>query len=60
VRVTYTVNAVDAVDGSVPVSCQPASGSRFKIGRTLVRCSATDNSANTQTATFTVIVKARR
>ncbi len=60
VRVTYTVNAVDAVDGSVPISCKPASGSRFRIGRTLVRCSATDNSANTQTATFTVIVKARR
>ncbi len=59
-RVTYKLDAADAVDGSVPVSCKPKSGSRFKIGRTLVRCSATDRSANTRTASFMVIVKARR
>ena len=57
VRVTYRVTARDAVDGSVRVSCQPRSGSRFKIGRTFVKCSATDTSANAKTGRFRVIVK---
>jgi hypothetical protein len=57
VRVTYRVTASDAVDGSVPVSCQPRSGSRFKIGRSFVKCSATDTSANAKTGRFRVIVK---
>ncbi|MEK6274416.1 MAG: HYR domain-containing protein [Actinomycetota bacterium] len=57
VRVTYRVTASDAVDGSVPVSCRPRSGSRFKIGRTFVKCSATDTSANAQTGRFRVTVK---
>ena len=35
-RVTYNVAASDAVDGAVPVSCSPRSGSRFPIGRTVV------------------------
>lgn len=60
VRVTYRVTASDAVDGSVPVSCQPRSGSRFKIGRTFVKCSATDTSANANTERFRVIVKRKR
>jgi hypothetical protein len=59
-RVTYHVTATDAVDGPVAVSCQPASGSRFKIGRTNVTCSAADNTGNTATARFTVTVKGRR
>ena len=59
VRVTYRVTASDAVDGSVPVSCKPKSGSRFKIGRSFVRCSATDTSANAKTGRFRVIVKRR-
>ena len=57
VRVTYRVTARDAVDGSVPVSCQPRSGSRFKIGRTVVKCSATDTSANAKAGRLTVTVK---
>lgn len=60
VRVTYNVAATDDVDGGIPVSCQPRSGSRFRIGRTIVRCSATDSSANTATARFTIVVKRRR
>ena len=59
-RVTYRVTASDAVDGSVPVSCQPRSGSRFKIGRTFVTCSATDTSANATEGRFRVTVKHRR
>jgi hypothetical protein len=59
VRVAYKVIATDDVDGSVPVSCRPKSGSRFKVGRTTVRCSATDNSGNTRAARFTVLVRRR-
>ncbi|HEU5477315.1 MAG TPA: HYR domain-containing protein [Gaiellaceae bacterium] len=56
VRVTYRVTAHDAVDGHVPVSCKPRPSSSFRIGRTKVTCSATDRSANTATAHFTVRV----
>ena len=56
VRVTYRVTASDAVDGSVPVSCLPRSGSPFTIGRTLVKCSATDTSANAKAGRFSVTV----
>jgi hypothetical protein len=59
VRVTYRVSARDEVDGTTPVSCRPSSGSRFKIGRTLVHCSTTDTSANTRTAAFAVTVRRR-
>jgi len=59
-RVKYSVTAVDDVDSSVPVTCRPRSGSQFRVGRTRVTCSATDTSANTQKATFTVTVKPRR
>lgn len=59
-RVVYAVSARDAVDGAVPVSCVPRSGSRFAIGRTVVSCSATDTSGNTRTARFTVTVRPRR
>ncbi len=59
VRVRYSVKAQDDVDGSVRVTCKPASGSRFRVGRTKVSCGATDTSANTATAKFTVTVKRR-
>lgn len=39
------------------VSCSPASGSFFPIGTTTVTCTATDNSGNSSTCTFDVIVK---
>jgi hypothetical protein len=60
VRVTHTVTARDVVDGKVPVTCAPRSGSRLPIGRTVVTCSATDSSANTSTAKFAVTVRERR
>lgn len=60
VRVTYTVTAHDDVDGVVPVSCSPRSGSPFDVGRTRVTCSATDTSGNTSAATFRVTVRRRR
>jgi len=54
--VTYTVTAVDAVSGSVPVSCSPASGSTFPNGVSTVQCSATDTHDNTAFASFQVAV----
>jgi hypothetical protein len=54
--VTFTATAVDIVDGSVPVSCTPPSGSTFPIGTTTVTCSATDAHANSATGTFKVTV----
>ena len=56
-RVRYTVTAHDDTDGTVPVVCTPASGSRFKIGRTTVHCAATDSSDNPTTANFVITVK---
>jgi hypothetical protein len=58
-RVTFQVTAQDDVDGARPVTCTPKSGTRFKVGRTRVSCSATDTSGNQTTATFTVKVKRR-
>ena len=56
--VTYTATATDLVDGSVPVSCSPASGSTFALGQTTtVSCSATDAHHNTATGSFTVTVQ---
>jgi HYR domain len=55
-RVTFNVTATDGVDGVVPVSCEPRSGSRFEVGPTRVRCRAIDSSANAVKAAFTVTV----
>ncbi len=57
VRFAYAVTATDGVDGDVPVSCNPRSGSWFRIGRTSVTCTATDSSGNTARARFTVTVR---
>ena len=58
-RVTFKVTATDDKDGSLPVSCRPKSESPFKIGRTTVRCSASDSSGNTAGTTFVVTVRRR-
>ena len=55
--VTYAQpTGLDAVDGAVPVSCTPPSGSTFPLGTSTVTCTATDIAGNTATATFTVTV----
>lgn len=51
------VSAEDTVDGSVPATCSPASGSTFGIATTTVTCSATDNAKNTGSNAFTVTVR---
>jgi hypothetical protein len=54
--VTFTVSAVDVVDGNVPVTCSHASGSTFPPGRTAVVCTAYDSQANIGIGTFDVNV----
>ena len=51
-----TPAAVDEVDGEVPVTCTPASGSTFALGSARVGCSATDAAGNSAAVTFRVIV----
>ncbi len=47
----------DAVDGNVPATCAPASGSTFPLGTTTVTCNATDAHGNAAAAvTFIVTV----
>lgn len=52
--VTYSVTATDAIDGNVPVTCTPASGSTFGPGVTQVVCEATDSNGNTGIGIFYV------
>lgn len=55
--VTYAVSANDNVDGNVPVSAAPASGSTFALGTTPVGLAASDSAGNTATASFDVTVR---
>jgi len=54
--VTFSVSASDLVDGSMPVTCTPASGSTFPLGTTTVTCSAIDKTGNKASASFKVTV----
>lgn len=54
--VTYTVSAVDNIDGSIGVSCSKPSGSTFPSGRTKVVCTAVDAHFNLTTDAFFVRV----
>ena len=49
-------SAIDNVDGIVPVSCTPTSGSTFSLGETIVTCTASDSAENTASATFSITV----
>lgn len=53
---TFAPTAADVVDTSVAVACDPASGSTFALGATSVECTATDDSGNTGSASFTINV----
>ncbi len=55
--VNYSTSATDLVDGSVNVTCSPASGDTFGIKTTTVNCSATDAAGNTASGSFTVTVQ---
>lgn len=55
--VNYTLpTASDLVDGSVEVTCSPAPGSTFALGRTTVNCAARDAAGNARSGTFNVNV----
>jgi hypothetical protein len=54
--VSYAASATDDVDGPLPVTCIPSSGSTFPIGNTTVQCSATDAAGNGADASFEVNV----
>ena len=49
--------ATDLVDGVVPATCTPSSGTKFAPGTTTVTCSATDKAGNAGASTFTVEVQ---
>lgn len=53
----YAASATDDVDGAVPVTLSPASGSTFPLGTTTVNASATDAAGNTASGSFTVTVQ---
>jgi HYR domain len=59
IRVSFKVTAQDEVDGALPVACKPRSGSRFRLGKTRVQCSATDSSGNAARVRFMIRVKRR-
>ncbi|HEV8360475.1 MAG TPA: HYR domain-containing protein [Candidatus Thermoplasmatota archaeon] len=53
------VSALDFVDGALPVTCGPPSGSRFPAGLNTVTCWAVDSSGNNATGSFTIRVPAK-
>lgn len=53
----FEAAATDALDPSPVVSCSPASGSTFALGRTTVTCTAKDAAGNTSSGSFTVKVQ---
>jgi hypothetical protein len=53
--VAFSVTASDVVDASPAVTCTPASGSLFPLGRTMVTCTATDIAGNQATRSFHVV-----
>jgi hypothetical protein len=54
--VRFEASANDAVDGRVAVSCDPASGSVFKLGSNTLTCKARDSRGNEGSAIATVVV----
>jgi hypothetical protein len=56
--VEFTATATDDIDGDLPVTCDPKSGSLFPVGETTVECVATDSSLNPGKGEFIVEVVA--
>lgn len=54
-QVTYTATAVDNCPGAT-WACEPASGSQFSVGRTVVVCTAIDAAGNSAQCSFVVTV----
>lgn len=58
--VGYFASATDAIDGPVPIFCNPQPNSLFPLGTTTVTCRATDSSGNTAEGSFPVLVRDTR
>ncbi|MBI2927622.1 MAG: HYR domain-containing protein, partial [Verrucomicrobia bacterium] len=54
--VAFAASALDLVDGTVAVVCNPPSGSTFPHGVTTVECTATDAHGNSSSGSFTATV----
>ena len=54
--VEFKATAVDAIWGDAEVQCSPASGSMFRIGKTVVSCKAVDLELNEGASAFIVDV----
>lgn len=54
--VTYSASAVDAIDLSPTLACDPASGTMFANGTTQVTCDASDQAGNHASASFNVTI----
>lgn len=55
--VTFAATANDDIDGLVPVTATPASGSTFPLGNTIVQLAATDAAGNTGHSQFGITVQ---
>jgi hypothetical protein len=55
-RVSYDVTATSVFDSSPTLSCDPASGSLFAIGKTRVTCTSQDSGVGVTTGSFDVTV----
>jgi EGF domain-containing protein len=53
---TFTATAQDKLYGKLPVTCSPASGSTFPVGKTTVSCWATNGLGKLRTAALAVTV----
>ena len=54
--VTWTVSAVDAIDGPTAPTCDQVSGATYPLGTTTVACSSTDAHGNTAAGSFLIKV----
>ncbi|MBI4311130.1 MAG: HYR domain-containing protein, partial [Chloroflexi bacterium] len=55
--VAFIASATDLVDGALPVTCIPASGTTFPIGTTTANCSGSDSRGNISSGSFSVTVR---
>ena len=55
--VNYSASASDNLDAAPGFSCNPASGSAFVMGTTMVNCTATDHANNVAFGNFNVTVQ---
>ena len=54
--VKFSVSATDYTGAGLAVSCKPASGSRFPLGQTTVRCTTSDSYGNSVAKSFTITI----